>query len=77
MKMVPQEYPQGHYVVDAADLLESCIKEDFDSVIILGVKDGVIHLRNSAYVNTFEIIGALEVAKQAFMEPAEDADASN
>jgi hypothetical protein len=78
MKMVPEEYPTMHYIVDAADLLESCSKEDFETVLVLGFKDGTIYLRNSAYVNTLEIIGALETAKHMFLESrGEDDDANN
>ena len=67
VKLVPKEGPEFRKR-DAKVVLEECIKEDFETVIVHGYKDGKIYTKSSASVNCLEIIGALTVARGEFWE---------
>lgn len=53
---------------DAREVLEECIKAEYETVIVFGFKDGLIHSRHSATVDTLRLIGALTVARDEFWE---------
>ncbi len=48
---------------DARALLEESIARDFESVLIVGFKDGKVQFNCSASLDAMKIIGALESAK--------------
>lgn len=48
---------------EAKELLEDALKKDFETVFIVGVKDGKIDQRYSATLNVLEKIGMLESLK--------------
>jgi hypothetical protein len=53
----------GYYTRDANGLLEDAITRDFETVVILGFKDGNVHIQRSAMVSRFALLGAIEEAK--------------
>lgn len=48
---------------DARRLLEEAISKDFESVFVIGMKDGRVFISSSEIRNLTLIIGALEEAK--------------
>lgn len=63
------------YQKDARDLLEEAIKENFETVIILGFKDGNISAKVSKWERTVTLVGALEYAKHFCLNNQIDAPA--
>ena len=61
------------YQKDARELLEEAIAENFETVIILGFKDGNISTKASKWERTIVIVGALEYAKHFVMDHQVDA----
>ena len=57
------ELINGHYTRDAAELLADAIERDFETVVILGFKDGNVHIQRSAMVSRIGLLGAIEEAK--------------
>ncbi len=49
---------------DSNEILQEAIEENFDSVIIFGLKDNTISVKSSACLNKLVYMGALEAAKQ-------------
>lgn len=45
------------------ELLQQAVDMQFETVIIHGFKDGVIHTKSSNYKSILELIGSLELAK--------------
>lgn len=54
-----EELKQG-----AVEILEEGIKQGFETVCVIGVKDGTVWFRKSANVDTVRLLGMIEVAKQ-------------
>jgi len=46
-------------------VLRDSLAQEFDSVIVLGFKDGRIHIQSSGADDELRLIGALEMAKHA------------
>ena len=55
-------------MLDSKDLLENALKEDFDTVLLLGRKDGLMHIRYTGSLDTIAILGMLESIKLKFWE---------
>lgn len=51
---------------DAKQLLTEAIGRDFESVLVIGWKDGKVQFNNSASLDAIKIIGALETAKMNY-----------
>jgi len=51
------------YLADARALLEEAARMEFENVIVLGFKDGKMHIQASAHPDTLRLMGALEAAK--------------
>jgi len=56
------------YLNDAKGVLKDALAENYASVIVFGMKDGIIAHHNSANISKLELIGALEVAKSTVWE---------
>ena len=48
---------------DAKEVLEDAIKEDFETIIIFGFRDGKVFTRKSRSKNALELLGALRAAE--------------
>lgn len=48
----------------AQEVLEEAKTQGFESVVILGFKEGCVHICSSQTKSRLEMIGAIEVAKQ-------------
>jgi hypothetical protein len=59
-------------ILDAKDVLEDAIAENFETVIVFGFKDGNISWKKSWHVRTVEILGALEMAKRVLFDTQEE-----
>ena len=53
----------SHYTRDAAGLLTDAILLDYETVVIIGLKDGVAHIRFSEHLSRLKLLGAIEQAK--------------
>ena len=53
----------GHYTRDAAGLLADAILLDYETVVIIGLKDGAAHINFSRRVSRQNLLGAIEQAK--------------
>jgi hypothetical protein len=60
------------FVLNAEKVLMEAAREDFEAVIVFGLKDGIIHARVSAVDGRLEVLGALEAAKMALWEAGDD-----
>ena len=47
----------------SSEVLDSAISEDFDSVVVVGYKDGSVHISSSNMEDIVKVVGAIEVAK--------------
>lgn len=50
---------------DTIKVLRDSLAQEFDSVIVLGFKEGEIYIRSSGAEDQLRLIGALEMAKYA------------
>ena len=64
------ELINGHYTRDAASLLTDAVLLDFETVVIIGFKDGASHIQCSAYVSKSMLLGAIEQAKHHILNSA-------
>ena len=62
------------WIADSNELLQDALDAEFDSVIILGYKDGNLHCKQSATIDFVKMIGALEWAKYRLMEGLDSTD---
>ena len=53
------ELINGHYTRDAAGLLADAVLLDFETVVIIGLKDGSVTIQRSAYVSKSMLLGAI------------------
>ena len=53
----------GHYTRDAAGLLADAVLMDYETVVIAGLKDGVVNIHCSANLSRLKLLGAIEQAK--------------
>lgn len=67
LKLLPKDGPVFREQ-DAKEVLEDALRQNYESVIVFGFKDGQIFTRHSAIHNALEIIGALAVARDDFWE---------
>ncbi len=51
------------YLESSNRMIEEFKQEQFESVILIGFKDGQVKISSSKIKNTYELIGALEQAK--------------
>lgn len=58
----------GPYLADAKELLIEASEKDFESVLIIGLKDGNLQLKNSAHISTVEILGLLRIMEDHLLE---------
>jgi hypothetical protein len=63
MALTVIQRPSDQYKQDAQDVLEAAKKEGFETVVILGLRDGEIHITSSGLVSRLQILGACEAAK--------------
>ena len=59
-----------HYTRDAAGLLTDAISFDFETVVIIGLRDGELYIQRSAYVSKSMLLGAIEQAKHHILNSA-------
>ena len=62
------ELINGHYTRDASEVLADAMGADFETVVVLGFKDGVVHIKRSAMVSRAVLLGAIEEAKHHVLE---------
>ncbi len=67
LRLIPNSGPV-YRVHNAKGVLEDALKEDYETVIVFGFKNGNIFTQKSANINCLEIIGALTVAREEFWE---------
>lgn len=65
VKLIPR--PDKN-MLDSKDLLENALKEDFDTVLLLGRKDGLMYIRYTGSLDTIAVLGMLESIKLKFWE---------
>ena len=53
---------------DAIELLEESIAEDYETVLIMGIKDGQMYLRNSLALSAVQVVGMMELLKIDFWD---------
>ena len=58
---------KSDYKEDSKAVLESAIEQDFDSVIVLGYKNGTVACQYSKIESITRVIGALEYAKHRLL----------
>ena len=51
------------YVDDAKKVLTEACDRDFETVIVIGFKDGNVHIKSSGWKSTASLVGAIELAK--------------
>jgi hypothetical protein len=68
MKLLALNTPKKVRREEAKEVLAEAAETEFDSVIVLGLKGGEIHIKSSSNFSRLEIIGAVEVAKQHLWE---------
>ena len=66
--MAELELINGHYTRDATDLLADAIEQDFETVVIMGFKNGAVHIQRSAMISRVSLLGAIEEAKHHILE---------
>ena len=49
---------------DARGVLEEGIEKEFDSVCVVGLKNGTVYFHKSRNVDTVRLLGMIEIAKQ-------------
>lgn len=59
LKVIPTITEQ-HQVIQ---ILEDVKKEEYDTIIVFGYKNGEVNVHGSGFVDRTRIIGALEIAK--------------
>lgn len=64
LKLIKSDYKE-----DVAQVIQSAQEQDFDSVVILGYKNGNIYIQHSKLESAVRIIGALELAKNKILNP--------
>ena len=64
------ELINGHYTRDAAGLLTDAVLKDYETVVIIGLRDGEVHIQRSAMVSRLELLGAIEKAKHHILNNA-------
>ena len=62
------ELINGHYTRDANEVLADAMGADFETVVVLGLKNGAVHIRRSAMVSRAVLLGAIEEAKHHVLE---------
>ena len=64
------ELINGHYTRDAAGLLTDAVLQDFETVVIIGLKNGEAYIQRSAMVSRLQLLGAIEEAKHHILNNA-------
>lgn len=72
-QMIAELVPKQDYRQNAKFVLNEAINQNFETVIVLGFKDGNISVKSSKWERTISIIGALEYAKHHILENQVDA----
>ena len=62
LKLIPKDGPE-RCKIEAKELLEWAMKQDFETLIIFGFKDDKIHTRSSKNEGTLPLMGALAAAQ--------------
>lgn len=62
------ELINGHYTRDASEVLTEAIDADFETVVVLGFKEGAVHIKRSAMLSRTALLGAIEEAKHHILE---------
>lgn len=62
-KMTVLKTDKQKFEADAQETLEDAIKEKFETVLIIGIKDDKAHFKNSRVNNMTGLIGMIEAAK--------------
>jgi hypothetical protein len=55
-------------IKDAREVLEQAIGNEFEAVVIVGVKNGCASTCKSKSLDTLELIGAIELAKHSIFQ---------
>ena len=64
------ELISGYYTRDATALLTDAVLMDYETVVIIGLKDGTAHIKFSARVSRQNLLGAIEQAKHHILNSA-------
>jgi hypothetical protein len=59
--------PKEEMIKDAKGILNEAIEEGFETVLVVGIKDGQVYFRCSGCLNTHEKLGLIESAKFDWM----------
>ena len=54
---------KADFIADAKELLEAALAENFEGVLIVGIKNGDIYRTSSKQKSVVEVVGMLELAK--------------
>ncbi len=72
LKPVENIAPVARTAKDALAILEDAKEAGYDSVIVLGFKDGLLFVERSNIHNNYELLGAIEHAKFDIIQAATD-----
>ena len=64
------ELINGRYTRDAAGLLTDAVLLDYETVVIIGLKDGAAHIHCSDNLSRLKLLGAIEQAKHHILNSA-------
>jgi len=64
LKLIKSDYKE-----DATELLQSAQEQNFDSVVIVGYKNGNIYIQHSKLESAVRVLGAIELAKNKILNP--------
>lgn len=53
---------------DAAAVLTEAIERDFDTVFVVGIKDGNAHIKASRVISSVQALGAIELLKHNLLD---------
>lgn len=67
LKLIPKDGPE-RCKIDAKELCEWAMKQEFETVIIFGFKDAKIYTRSSKNEGTLPLMGALAAAQMELWE---------
>ena len=56
------------WIADANELLHDAIDAEFETVVVLGYKNGRLHVKQSCAVDFAKMLGMLELAKFQLMD---------
>lgn len=56
------------FIADAKEVLENALKQDFEGVLVVGMKNGNVYRTSSKQQSMTEAIGMIELAKKQMLD---------